>query len=76
MIKAINENRMYEAFGAGTAVIVSPVESFKYQGQTHKVPIDKEKGAGKLTQRILKELNDIQYGRTKRPEWQFDVCAK
>ena len=76
MIKAINEGRMYEAFGAGTAVIVSPVESFKYVGERHQVPIDKEKGAGKLTQRIQKELNDIQYGRVKRPEWQIDVCAK
>lgn len=33
MIKAIKENRLYEAFGAGTAVIVSPVESFKYNGE-------------------------------------------
>lgn len=52
MIKAIKENRLYEAFGAGTAVIVAPVESFKFEGEFYQVPIDKEKGAGKLTQLI------------------------
>ena len=35
MIKAVNEGRMIEAFGAGTAVIVSPVQSFKYDGVTY-----------------------------------------
>ena len=30
MIKAVNEGRMLEAFGAGTAAIVSPVQSFHY----------------------------------------------
>jgi len=30
MIKAANEGRLIEAFGAGTAAIVSPVQSFNY----------------------------------------------
>ena len=30
MVKAVNEGRMIEAFGAGTAAIVSPVQSFNY----------------------------------------------
>lgn len=49
LCKAINENRVYEAFGAGTAAIVSPVQSFKYLGDTYKIPIEEEAGAGKLT---------------------------
>jgi branched-subunit amino acid aminotransferase/4-amino-4-deoxychorismate lyase len=40
---------VYEAFGSGTAAIVSPVKSIVYENQTHEVPIDAEKGAGKLT---------------------------
>lgn len=32
MIKAIKEDRMYEAFGCGTAAIVSPVKSFYLEG--------------------------------------------
>lgn len=35
MIKAVNEGRMYEAFGAGTAAIVCPVQSFNYGGTTY-----------------------------------------
>lgn len=30
VMKAVNEGRIYEAFGAGTAAIVCPVQSFKY----------------------------------------------
>ena len=59
MIKAVEENRLYEAFGAGTAALVSPVQEFNYNGVVHKIPIDKETGAGKLTQRVLKMMTDI-----------------
>lgn len=61
MIKACKENRIYEAFGAGTAAIVCPVQSFNYDGETYKIPIEEEKGAGKLTQRALKMMNELQY---------------
>jgi branched-chain amino acid aminotransferase len=68
-MKACKENRVYEAFGAGTAAIVSPVKSFNYAGETFEIPIDETKGAGKLTQRALKMMLDLQYGVVKRPEW-------
>lgn len=75
MIKACNEKRVYEAFGAGTAAIVSPVKSFNYKGTTYEVPIDEAKQAGPLTQRVLQMMLDLQYGVTKVPEWQIDVCG-
>lgn len=75
LMKACKENRVYEAFGAGTAAIVSPVKSFNYGGETFEIPIEEAKGAGKLTQRVLKMMLDLQYGVTKRPEWQIDVCG-
>ena len=74
MIKAANEGRLYEAFGAGTAAIVCPVQSFNYDGTTYQIPIEEDKGAGKLTQRVLKIMNDLQYGVTKKPEWQLECC--
>lgn len=74
MIKAVKENRIYECFGAGTAAIVSPVQSFNFEGETYKIPIDEKSGAGKLTQKCLQMMTDLQYGRVKRPEWQIDVC--
>lgn len=75
MVKAVKEGRVYEAFGAGTAAIVSPVRSFSYLGETWNIPIDEQHGAGKLTQKVLKIMLDLQYGVTKRPQWQIDVCS-
>lgn len=58
-MKAVKENRVQEAFGAGTAAVVAPVKSFNYLGDTYDIPIDEEKGAGKLTQRVLKMMTDL-----------------
>ena len=46
MTKAVEEGRMLEAFGAGTAAIVSPVRSFNYDDKTYTIPIEEDKGAG------------------------------
>lgn len=59
LIKACNEGRVHEAFGAGTAAIVSPVKSFNYKGTTYDIPIDEEKGCGPLTSRILQMMLDL-----------------
>jgi len=40
VMKACKENRVYEAFGAGTAAIVSPIQSFIYENETYQIPID------------------------------------
>lgn len=74
LMKACREKRVHEAFGAGTAAIVSPVKQFTYKGETFEVPIEEEKGAGKLTQKILNTLLDIQYGITPKPSWTVEVC--
>ena len=46
-------------FGTGTAALVSSVCQYTYEGETYKVPIEEDKGAGPLTQRVLRMLNDI-----------------
>lgn len=56
MVKAVDEGRMYEAFGSGTAAIVSPVQQFTYNDSQYQIPIEEEKGAGPLTQKMLKML--------------------
>jgi len=73
MTKASNENRIHEIFGTGTAALVSSVNQYTYLGETYKVPIEDSKGAGPLTQRMLRMLNDIQIGATTKPEWQYLV---
>eukprot|EP00742_Colponemidia_sp_Colp-10_P002341 GILJ01002497.1.p1 GENE.GILJ01002497.1~~GILJ01002497.1.p1 ORF type:complete len:399 (+),score=57.00 GILJ01002497.1:48-1244(+) len=67
---AIKENRLLEAFGAGTAAIVAPVEGIHFQGQDYKIPLDPENpsaGAGKLAQRLAQTIMDIQYGKQEHP---------
>jgi len=66
VIEAIKDNRLLEAFGAGTAAVVSPVQGFAFKDTYHPLPLDKDPsvGAGKLTQRFAKQIMDIQYGKT------------
>lgn len=42
LMKACDEGRVHEAFGAGTAAIISPVKSFNYKGTTYDIPIDEK----------------------------------
>jgi hypothetical protein len=44
-----------------------------YENETYEIPIEKDKGAGKLTQSILKMMTDLQYGLVSRPAWQFCI---
>jgi branched-chain amino acid aminotransferase len=67
VIKAIQENRLHEAFGAGTAAIVSPVEGFSYQDKFYAVPLDPsdpKATVGKLTNKFAETIMSIQYGKT------------
>ena len=73
-IKALKEKRVYEAFGAGTAAVISPVESIRFKDDKYEIPLDKEKGIGELSLRIKNTIIDLQHGKIKRPEWQIKVC--
>ena len=59
VIKAVEEGRLYEIFGTGTAALISPVCQFKFKDTVYPVPIDEEAGAGKLAQTMLKKLTDL-----------------
>ena len=67
---AIQENRLLEIFGSGTAAVISPVSTIYYQGEDLKIPLDGPDGkAGVLTQRLWKAITDIQYGRIPNHPW-------
>ncbi|KAF1319704.1 Branched-chain amino acid aminotransferase, partial [Globisporangium splendens] len=66
--KAVHEDRVLEIFGSGTAAVVSPVSTINYLGEDLNIPLDGKDGkAGKLAERVWKELSDIQYGRVEHP---------
>jgi len=66
---AAQEGRLIEAFGAGTAAVVTPISAIQYQGRDIDVP-----ATGDLTKRIWDEITGIQYGKIKGPEgWSVPI---
>lgn len=65
VLAALAEGRLREMFGCGTACAVCPVGGIVYEDKLHPVPT-MEHGA-ELTQRFLRALTDIQYGRVPSP---------
>ena len=76
VIKAVEEGRVIEAFGAGTAAIVAPVKGFAFEGKEYDIPLGGKGGkAGALTERLSETLMGIQYGRIPHP-WSIIVPEK
>lgn len=61
-----------EIFGAGTAVIVSPVKAIGYKDKHYQVPINEKLQAGELAYELFNEMLDIQEGKTANP-WAFKI---
>ena len=59
VLKAYDDGKLVEAFGSGTAAVISPIGEFVYGEKSMK--LDEEK-PGELTQKIFDELAGIQYG--------------
>ena len=57
--------RITEAFGTGTAVVISPVGQFTYQDRT--VVLGDGITTGKVTQKLYDTLTGIQYGQLPDP---------
>jgi len=65
VIEAIKENRLLEAFGSGTAAIVSPVKGIIFNEKEYLIPLDRDdpkEQSGKLTRHLFNRLLRIQYG--------------
>uniref|UniRef100_A0A7S1XY40 Branched-chain-amino-acid aminotransferase n=1 Tax=Phaeomonas parva TaxID=124430 RepID=A0A7S1XY40_9STRA len=67
---AAAEGRLKEAFGAGTAAIVTPIACINYKGDDIQFPTGE--GAGPITQRVFNDMMDIQFGRVDCP-WSYKV---
>lgn len=60
MLADIQSGRITEVFGCGTAAVIAPVGKFGYQDQEY---IINKNEVGPVSQRLYKELTDLQYGR-------------
>lgn len=66
VVRAVNEGRVYEMFGSGTAATVSPVGQIKYQGCDVNIPLALGE-CGKLTKRCWDTIYDIQVRKWRYP---------
>ena len=64
VIAAQKDGTLTEAFGTGTAAIISPVGSIHYKGQDLQVA---EGQTGKLSQKLYDYLLALQYGYEEDP---------
>jgi len=63
--KAIDEGRVLEAFGTGTAAVVSPVCLISYKGKDYSIidPKHPDAGVGPVTKKLYDAIQAISYGR-------------
>ncbi len=55
-----SQGRLIEAFGAGTAAVVTPISHIQYKGKDIEIA-----APGHLTKRLFSDLMDIQYGEVE-----------
>ncbi|KAI5799942.1 cytosolic branched-chain amino acid aminotransferase [Geopyxis carbonaria] len=78
MAEAADEGRLLEAFGAGTAAIVSPVRRIAWDGgvggtqRDINIPLEEGKETGPIAERIWKWMEERQYGDVPS-EWSYPV---
>lgn len=60
IISALENRKMTEAFGTGTAATIASIDTIGFDGKNYQLPAT---SADSFSTRILKELNDIRTGK-------------
>ncbi|CCE61693.1 hypothetical protein TPHA_0B00210 [Tetrapisispora phaffii CBS 4417] len=63
------KGELIEAFGSGTAAVVSPIKEIGWKDSLINVPLLPGEQSGALTKQVASWIADIQYGRTKHSNW-------
>ena len=72
LLQAGKEGRLKEAFGSGTAAVISPIGELKID--EHVLQLSDGK-IGSISQKLYDQLTGIQWGRVPGPEgWSVKVC--
>jgi branched-chain amino acid aminotransferase len=64
ILSAQREGRLLEAFGTGTAAVISPIGELNYKGEPYHINAGE---IGGLTQQLYDTITGIQYGTTEDP---------
>ncbi len=65
--EAVKDGRLLEAFGAGTAAVVTPISCIEYEGKDFEIP-----ATGDVTMKVWDQLTGIQYGKIEH-EWSVKI---
>jgi branched-chain amino acid aminotransferase len=69
--EAFKKGSISEAFGAGTAAVISPIGTIGIDGKNYALPTS---GTGSISAQLKNALDNIRYGRELDPEeWNFIV---
>ncbi len=72
VLAASRDGRLQEAFGTGTAAVISPIGELMYRDTVY--PVNKGE-TGPLARRLFDDLQAIQHGRSDDPcKWVMRVC--
>ena len=72
LIAAAKEGTLEEAWGTGTAAVVSPIGEIYYQGEDHTV---NNFEIGPVTHKLYEAITGIQWGKTEDTHgWIVPVC--
>ena len=72
LIAAAKDGTLEEAFGSGTAAVVSPIGSLAYKGETYEISGGE---IGPVAQDLYDTLTGIQWGRIDDPYgWSHVIC--
>ena len=72
LFDALEKGELEEAWGTGTAAVVSPIGNLYYKGKSYTVSDNK---IGALTQKLYDNLTAIQWGKAEDPHgWSHFVC--
>ncbi|MHA1680748.1 MAG: branched-chain amino acid aminotransferase [Promethearchaeota archaeon] len=72
VVKANASGTLEEAFGSGTAAVITPVGELCYKDN---VMVINESKVGELSQKLYDALFNIQYGKKEDPYgWRVEVC--
>lgn len=69
---AAEEGRLVEAFGVGTAAVVSPIRSIGWNGTTVHCGLEPHQEAGELSVQMKQWVEEIQYGEVEH-DWSQPV---
>jgi branched-chain amino acid aminotransferase len=72
LFEAAENGTLEEAWGTGTAAVVSPIGQLYYKGKEYVVSNNK---IGETTQKLYDNLTGIQWGKVKDENgWSYIVC--